>query len=903
MVNRLAVVASAVIAFAAVCRADVIVYVKPVVGSGCGVEQTILTQLPGTPIVITSAMLPTDGAGQPLEVCQIRIAAGVGESVGTVWMPGDFPGSGDIRLLVSSGASFPATPGTLVAPGAVDWGGVTAELTTVTDRLVVAAGTSGSLIGPIACGRIVRLQLAGDLEADAVASGVDLQAANLWAIEFVRFRSAAARIIATQGSIRTILAVPNSAAFGIGSDILAEAGSIGTITVTNGSIWKRPTDSAVQIRARNGITSISAREMKANVASNYNNGSGSLGVLECTAGGFNGSIDCASLVGVGSDLKGIRVAHGVVGPVTISGNSNRRIEVGTLVRGGTDSLLTITGNATEWITSTGDLSDIVIGGDLTASIIAGPYRRGSGTSGACEDEVNNFSSSIASVTIGGSVYSDVESTTLCGINGTVISARDGNLGPITVEHDISPGIQRETPGGVIAGRSGTNFVGIFANSLESLEVKGNCTAVMGTGSWFRLNQGCREYDLYGGSAMQVRDYIKCGGTLAGRYLIDGTPNIAVAHGTSALIRYQGTVSGGGDGGGGDPDGFAPGTGRFRIGGGHTGLISIEAPTNGLTGVLAMNTRTLPQAEYFGDVHARYIQNPEGFCSSPTPFPNLDSPIPNIVAAQYGQPDAELGAGGNGSVAFYPTGLHASECHPSTAAGFYPWAMPSISETQFDGRDGGDGGEVTLKFYGPVWTRKYRPVDSLDPDSPLESPIDLVFVKYITGWKFEALIPETDYRVIVGTERNDPAKATRTMIIKGRPGHRMYAGYYQIRPKKEVVNDVVRNVLLCGYRTAEEEALAPDLPVQDFMFDFVLGTDCDGDGFVDDPSGSTTCLNACGPHCIYADFNRDGGVDGNDLEAFLTAWEAGDSVADVNVDGGVDGSDLPVWLCYWEAGGC
>lgn len=57
-----------------------------------------------------------------------------------------------------------------------------------------------------------------------------------------------------------------------------------------------------------------------------------------------------------------------------------------------------------------------------------------------------------------------------------------------------------------------------------------------------------------------------------------------------------------------------------------------------------------------------------------------------------------------------------------------------------------------------------------------------------------------------------------------------------------------------------------------------------------------------PPCA-ADFNKDGGVDGSDVQAFFTAWEAGQSDADVNQDGGVDGSDVERFMRDWEAGGC
>jgi hypothetical protein len=53
-------------------------------------------------------------------------------------------------------------------------------------------------------------------------------------------------------------------------------------------------------------------------------------------------------------------------------------------------------------------------------------------------------------------------------------------------------------------------------------------------------------------------------------------------------------------------------------------------------------------------------------------------------------------------------------------------------------------------------------------------------------------------------------------------------------------------------------------------------------------------------CI-GDFNSDGGVDGQDVDAFFTAWAAGGSEADVNADGGVDGGDVSTFFQHWETG--
>ena len=53
----------------------------------------------------------------------------------------------------------------------------------------------------------------------------------------------------------------------------------------------------------------------------------------------------------------------------------------------------------------------------------------------------------------------------------------------------------------------------------------------------------------------------------------------------------------------------------------------------------------------------------------------------------------------------------------------------------------------------------------------------------------------------------------------------------------------------------------------------------------------------------ADYNQDGGVDGQDVDAFFADWENGEMLADVNQDGGIDGQDVQYFFEVWEAGGC
>jgi len=53
-------------------------------------------------------------------------------------------------------------------------------------------------------------------------------------------------------------------------------------------------------------------------------------------------------------------------------------------------------------------------------------------------------------------------------------------------------------------------------------------------------------------------------------------------------------------------------------------------------------------------------------------------------------------------------------------------------------------------------------------------------------------------------------------------------------------------------------------------------------------------------CI-GDYNADGGVDGSDVQAFLSDWESASPAADLNASGGIDGEDVEVFFVRWESG--
>jgi hypothetical protein len=74
--------------------------------------------------------------------------------------------------------------------------------------------------------------------------------------------------------------------------------------------------------------------------------------------------------------------------------------------------------------------------------------------------------------------------------------------------------------------------------------------------------------------------------------------------------------------------------------------------------------------------------------------------------------------------------------------------------------------------------------------------------------------------------------------------------------------------------------------------------------------SVAITNACGTTIsdvavvevtCPADFNNDGGADGQDVVDFFEAWSGGESSSDLNFDGGIDGADVTSFYARWENG--
>lgn len=86
---------------------------------------------------------------------------------------------------------------------------------------------------------------------------------------------------------------------------------------------------------------------------------------------------------------------------------------------------------------------------------------------------------------------------------------------------------------------------------------------------------------------------------------------------------------------------------------------------------------------------------------------------------------------------------------------------------------------------------------------------------------------------------------------------------------------------------------------------VVTNDCGGES---SPIFTLTMLDSADAACTScpacaADFDNNGGVDGADLAAFFTQYEAGETCADVDQNGGIDGADLAYFFQTYEAGGC
>ncbi len=80
------------------------------------------------------------------------------------------------------------------------------------------------------------------------------------------------------------------------------------------------------------------------------------------------------------------------------------------------------------------------------------------------------------------------------------------------------------------------------------------------------------------------------------------------------------------------------------------------------------------------------------------------------------------------------------------------------------------------------------------------------------------------------------------------------------------------------------------------------------GWMTNPGSLTPAETICAPACswqadgCFADYNNDGGIDGDDVISFFADWDAGTGCADADNSTGVDGDDVIAFFGAWDAGG-
>lgn len=230
--------------------------------------------------------------------------------------------------------------------------------------------------------------------------------------------------------------------------------------------------------------------------------------------------------------------------------------------------------------------------------------------------------------------------------------------------------------------------------------------------------------------------------------------------------------------------------------------------------------------------------------------------------EYTRTSGTLGGGAVGLAPFY---LYDEDCLPVNDD-----AAPTITIREFDRTNPlATPRSVKLRFYGPVRV-----------NHATESPVKLTLLRFANGIWHES--PISPSRFTVNVKRTTDPGFSREVEIHGNGTWKFPAGWYKVEP----VNT--------GAAALRSDLVDSQPLVRDFEYFFEL---------MPDPASTLTGYDLDEGCDCPADFNQDGGVDGSDVEAFLIAWEIGESDGDVNCDGGVDGSDVETFFYYWEDGGC
>ncbi len=227
----------------------------------------------------------------PTNVDRVNVfSVGGNASVGTISLDAD-QRSTRLDVFLGNGA-FPVADDDVLPVVAANWAGLDVSAATQS-KLRVAAGISGNITGPVRAATITRLQVGGTINAEIDASGELGAAADIGVI--------VAGSVGVDGDIGA--GSPGNPGF-IGSvttttgdllgDVIATS-EIGDVLASHGTLGNATT--RVAIKAVDGIDSVVAEAINADVVANDAGGEGGLGEIRSTQGGMIGSLRAADVIG------------------------------------------------------------------------------------------------------------------------------------------------------------------------------------------------------------------------------------------------------------------------------------------------------------------------------------------------------------------------------------------------------------------------------------------------------------------------------------------------------------------------------------------------------------------------------------------------------------------------------
>jgi len=298
------------------------------------------------------------------------------ESIGAI----NVSGSGYTLLVGAATNSFPPFTNAglqLPVPGGGNIGSINASGGTVQIRakgeiLSVNAGTVIRVDARNGVGAVTSATSIGTVRAPNVST-VTAQTS----ITFVDVRNwdegasasdYTSTISATTGSVTRVTST-NARMQGA---VTADQGSIDEVSSNIGI--GPSTGTPALLRARNGITRVSAPAINSNIDARFNGGSGQIQTLTTTAGGFSGSLQAA---GIGSTGTGVSIMGPLLANVTITGTTQRPF----VVSGAATSSVRLAGTVSQPVSFGGGFSSgSLIVGDLSSTTLSVTGNLGATTS-------------------------------------------------------------------------------------------------------------------------------------------------------------------------------------------------------------------------------------------------------------------------------------------------------------------------------------------------------------------------------------------------------------------------------------------------------------------------------------------------------------------------------------------